>query len=59
MSIANQIKSLTEDIEASYGTRITAVSDIVKETQQTLGNFSREHRKMADDLIYFFSASEK
>ena len=50
MPIANQVKSLTEDIEASYGTRMAAVSDIVKETRQTLGNFNREHQKMAGDL---------
>lgn len=59
MSIANQVKSLTEDIEASYGTRVTAVSDIVKETHKTLGNFNREHKKMADDLRDLLSASEK
>ena len=50
MSIANQVKSLTENIEASYGTRITAVSDIVKETKSSLGSFHRAHKKMADDL---------
>lgn len=50
MNIANQVKSLTEDIEASYGGRIAAVSDIVKETRQTLGNFNQEHKKMAGDL---------
>jgi len=50
MNIANQVKSLTEDIEASYGTRIAAVSDIVKETRQTLRNFNREHQKMSGDL---------
>ena len=50
MNIANQVKSLTEDIEASYGTRMAAVSDIVKETRQTLGNFNREHEKMVGDL---------
>jgi len=59
MSIANQVKSLTENIEASYGTRITAVSDIVKETHQTLGNFNRGHKKMADDLRDLLSASGK
>ena len=59
MSIANQVKSLTEDIEASYGTRIAAVSDIVKETHQTLGNFNRQHKKMADDLRDSLSASEE
>lgn len=59
MNIANQVKSLTEDIEASYGTRIAAVSDIVKETRQTLGNFNREHKKMADDLRDSLSTSER
>ncbi len=49
MSINHQVKSLTEDIEASYETRIAAVSDLVKETHQTLGNFHREHEKMASD----------
>lgn len=50
MNIANQVKSLTEDIEESFGTRMAAVSAIVKETHQTLGNFNREHQKMAGDL---------
>jgi len=59
MTIANQIKSLTEDIEASYGTRIAAVSDIVKETQQTLGSFRRTHKEMAHKLAEFLSSSEK
>ena len=36
MNIANQVKSLTEGIEASYGERIAAVSDVVKETHRTL-----------------------
>jgi len=58
MNIANQVKSLTEDIEASYGTRIAAVSDIVKETRQTLGNFNREHEKMAGDLKRSLASSE-
>jgi translation initiation factor 1 (eIF-1/SUI1) len=50
MPISNQVKSLTEDIEASYGARRAAVSDIVKETHQTLGHFNREHEKMTRDL---------
>ena len=58
MNIANQVKSLTEDIEASYGTRVVAVSDIVKETRQTLGNFNREHQKMASDLRRFLASGE-
>jgi len=59
MPIANQVKSLAEDIEASYGTRMAAVSDIVKETRQTLGNFNREHQKMADDLKSSLSADNR
>jgi len=50
MPIVNQMKSLVEDIEASYGARVVAVSDIVKETKSSLGSFRRTHKKMADDL---------
>jgi hypothetical protein len=50
MAISGEVKSLTEDIEASYETRIAAVSDLVQETHQTLGNFKREREKMASDL---------
>src|SRR5450755_3972138 len=50
MAISADIKSLTENIEASYETRVAAVSDIVQETHQTLGNFKREREKMASDL---------
>lgn len=50
MSIENQVKSLTDEIEASFETRKAVVADIAKETRQTLGNFSREHEKMARDL---------
>lgn len=59
MAIANQIKSLTEDIEVSYGGRTAAIADIVEETHQTLGDFRREHKKMADDLGDLLSSSEK
>jgi len=50
MSVSDQIKAFTEDIEASYGTRMAEVADIVKETHQTLGKFNRERTKMASDL---------
>ncbi|MDP2960594.1 MAG: hypothetical protein Q8N71_04135 [candidate division Zixibacteria bacterium] len=59
MPIASQIKSLTEDIEASYGARVVAVSDIIKETHQTLGSFHRAHQKMAGDLRDSLSTSER
>jgi predicted DNA-binding protein YlxM (UPF0122 family) len=41
------MKSLAQDIEASYGTRRAAVSEIVKETHQTLENFHREREEKA------------
>jgi hypothetical protein len=50
MSINDQVRSLAENIEASYETRIAAISDIVEEAHQTLGNFNREHEKMAGNL---------
>src|SRR5579859_382814 len=59
MSISSEVKALTEDIEASYETRIAAVADIVKETHQALGNFHHEHEKMARDLKRSLAASEK
>jgi len=48
--ISDQVRALTENIETSYDTRIAAVSDIVKETHQALGNFKQEREKMAGDL---------
>ncbi len=51
MAISGEVKSLAEDIEASYETRIAAISDLVKETHQTLGNFKREREKIASDLM--------
>jgi septal ring factor EnvC (AmiA/AmiB activator) len=59
VSISSEVKSLTEDIEASYDARIAAVSDIVNGTHQALGNFHREHEKMARDLKRSLAASEK
>ena len=59
MPIANQMKSLVEDIETSYGARIVAVSDIVKETKSSLGSFHRAHKRMADDLRDSLSTSER
>ena len=47
---SDQMKSLTEDIEASYETRKAAVSALVKETHQSLGNFHRGREKMTSDL---------
>lgn len=50
MPIASQVKSLAEEIEASYGARVGAVSDIIKETESFLGSSHRAHQKMASQL---------
>jgi phage host-nuclease inhibitor protein Gam len=47
---SDQMKSLTEDIEAAYGARKAAVSALVQETHQSLGNFQREREKMSSEL---------
>ena len=47
---STQMKSLTEDIQASDETRKAAVSALAKETHQALGNFHRERERMASDL---------
>jgi hypothetical protein len=57
MAINKQIKSLTEEIESSYGTRVAAVFDLARETHQTLENFNRERKKMATDLRRSLAAS--
>jgi DNA-directed RNA polymerase subunit F len=59
MSISSATKSLAEDIEASYATRIAGVSDIVKETHQTLENFQRENKETANTLRNELSSSER
>lgn len=59
MPATSRIKSVTEDIEASYGLRIAGVAAGVKETHQTLGNFHREHNTMAHELKRSLAASER
>ena len=39
MARNDEIKSLAEDIEASYETRVAAVADLAKETHQPWGCF--------------------
>lgn len=50
MAIADDIKALGEEIEASYGARVAAVQDLVKETRKTLEGFQADHRRMAKAL---------
>lgn len=52
----DEVKSFTEDIEASYETRKAAVADLAKETHQTLDHFKRERKKMAGELKRSFVA---
>lgn len=49
MPISDQIKALTEDIEASSEARSAAVAENARETRQALGNFNQEREKMASD----------
>lgn len=56
MPIANDMKNIAEGIEISYGERAAFLSDLSKETDETLKTFNREHRKMAGDLWDFLSS---
>jgi ATP-dependent Clp protease ATP-binding subunit ClpA len=59
MPVADQMKSLANDIGASHETRATSVSDIVKETHQTLGNFHQERIEMARNLRQSLAADRQ
>jgi len=48
MNIANQVKSLTEDIEASYGERMSWLADATKDTHQMMTRIGRENKEAAD-----------
>lgn len=50
MAIADEMKNLAEEIVASYGARVAAVGEIVKETRQTLRGFQANQRRMAEAL---------
>lgn len=50
MTIADEMKNLAGEIETSYGARVAAVKDLIKETHQTLEGFQRDHRRMAEAL---------
>lgn len=50
MPIAQDIKNIAEDIEVSYGERITYLSDLFAETNNTLKEFRHQHQKMTGDL---------
>lgn len=50
MSIAEDIKTLGEEIVASYDSRVKAMGTLVKDTHQMLKGFNAEHEKMAVNL---------
>lgn len=50
MSISQDIKSIADGIEVSYGERVAFLSDLFKETNDTLKTYNRQHQKMATDL---------
>ena len=50
MGIASDIKTLGEDIVASYDTRVKAIGTLVKDTHQMLKGFDAEHKEMSEKL---------
>ena len=56
MPIVNDMKNIAEGIEVSYGERVAFLSDLSKDTHETLKTFRRGHQKMAGDLGDFLSS---
>lgn len=50
MPIADDMKNIAGGIEVSYGERAAFLSDLSKDTDETLKTFHREHQKMSTDL---------
>ena len=50
MRIAEAIKTIGEDIAASYDSRVKAIGTLVKDTHQMLKGFDAEHKDMAGAL---------
>lgn len=59
MSIAQDMKRITEDIEVSYGERAAFLTDLFKETGDDLKTFRRDHQKMATDLGDFLTLNRE
>jgi DNA-binding ferritin-like protein len=63
MTIAEQMKKLTEDIIISNDIRLKAVGELVTDTQKTLKGFSTDRKKMAAqqarDLTHFMNSLSK
>jgi len=50
MGIASDIKTLGEDIVASYDMRVKAIGTLVRDTHQMLKGFDAEHKEVSDKL---------
>jgi len=59
MGIASDIKTLGEDIVASYDGRIKAIGTLVKDTHQMLKGFQAEHKEMSGKLKDDLAKGEK
>jgi len=59
MGIADDIKTLGEDIVASYDSRVKAIGTLVKDTHQMLKGFDVGHKEMSDDLRAGLAKGEK
>jgi len=59
MGIASEIKTLGEDIVASYDGRIKAIGVLVKDTHQMLKGFQTEHKEMSGKLKADLAKGEK
>lgn len=58
MPIAQDMKKLTEDIEVSYGERMTWLANATKDTHQMMNEFRNDHKAMAKALDSFLDGSE-
>jgi len=59
MGIASDIKTLGEDIVASYDSRVKAIGTLVKDTHQMLKGFGAEHKEMSEKLKEDLAKGEK
>jgi len=59
MGIASDIKTLGEDIVASYDSRVKAIGTLVKDTHQMLKGFQTEHKEMSGKLKDDLAKGEK
>lgn len=58
MPIAQDMKKITEDIEVSYGERMSWLADLTKGTHQMMSRFRNDHQALAKALGAFLDESE-